>query len=216
LSADRSELLLVRGEGYRVWDAEGREYLDASSAALHAVCGYAHPVLTEAVSRQLSRLHHFDLSRASHEPAGLLAERLASHLPAGLSKTLFVNSGSEGFDAAALIAAGYWSHLGTPRTRMVAFTLGYHGATVLSRSLSGLPRNRHPLRSPLPVSLVDLPFEPRRMREPEALGPLLAGFAAAIADGEPPAAVVVEPFLNVGGGVALPEGFLPGLRALCD
>lgn len=216
LSADRSELLLVRGLGYRVWDADGREYLDASSAALHAVCGYAHPVLTEAIACQLGRLHHVDLSRAGHEPAGLLAERLASYLPPELCKTLFVNSGSEGFDAAALIAAGYWDHRGQARDRMVAFRLGYHGSTVLSRSLSGLARNRHPLRSPVRVSLVDLPFEPRRMREPEALAALLGRFEAAIGAGPAPAAVVVEPFLNVGGGIVLPAGFLAGLRELCD
>ena len=218
LNADRAQLMLTHGEGYRVWDADGKEYIDGTSAALNAVCGYAHPEVIAAVTRQLGRLQHFDLSRGSHEPAGLLAERLASYLPPTLSRTLFVNSGSEGFDAATMIASAYWSHVGAPRSRMVAFSLGYHGATLISRSLSDLPRVRHSFRAPLPVTLVDLPVPPSHVRRPESLPLLLEAFARAIGDDpdDLPIAVVVEPFLNVGGGVVLPPGFLRGLRELCD
>ncbi|PGH46877.1 aspartate aminotransferase family protein [Streptomyces sp. Ru87] len=218
LTADRSELMLTHGEGYRVWDADGNEYVDGTSSALSAICGYAHPEVTAAVTRQLGRLHHFDLSRGSHEPAGRLAERLASYLPPELSRTLFVNSGSEGFDAAMLIAAGYWQHVGTPRSRMVTFALGYHGATLLSRDLSALPRVAHPFRSPLPVTRVELPVTAAEARRPESLPLLLDAFEKAIGDDpdDVPAAVVVEPFLNVGGGIVLPPGFLRGLRDLCD
>lgn len=216
LSADRSALTLSHGFGHHVWDIDGRAYLDAS--ALNSTCGYAHPDVLRAITRQASRLHHFDLSVAGHEPAGLLAERLAGHLPPGMDKTLFVNSGSEGFDAAVLMAVSYWAHLGRPRSRVVTFARSYHGATLLSRSLSTLPRNRHLLGSPLPVTRVELPREARLLRQEEALPELLAAFAQAIGDDpdDLPAAVVVEPFLNVGGAVVLPPGFLRELRALCD
>jgi adenosylmethionine-8-amino-7-oxononanoate aminotransferase len=211
---DRSELMLSHGAGYRVCDVDGREYVDASG--LNAVCGYAHPDVIHAIERQLSRLHHVDLSVASHEPVGLLAERLASYLPATLSRTLFVNSGSEGVEAAILIAAAYWSYLGEERNRVVTFARGYHGSTVASRTLSGLPPTDHWLRSPVSVTHVELPVPPRELRRPESLPRLTAAFERAVADGERPLAVVVEPFLNVGGGVVLPPGFLGAVRELCD
>ncbi|WP_432102038.1 aspartate aminotransferase family protein [Streptomyces sp. bgisy091] len=216
VSADRSALTLSHGSGHRVWDIEGRAYLDAS--ALNSTCGYAHPRVLEAMAGQAARLHHADLSVASHEPVGLLAQRLSGHLPPGMAKTLFVNSGSEGFDAAVLMAVSYWTHLGRPRSRIVTFARGYHGATLLSRSLTVLPRNEHLLQAPLPVTHVELPVPAPRVRHPDALPGLLAAFEKAIGSDpdDLPAAVVVEPFLNVGGAVVLPDGFLRALRALCD
>jgi adenosylmethionine-8-amino-7-oxononanoate aminotransferase len=211
---DRSELTLSHGDGYRVWDIDGREYLDASG--LNAVCGYRHPDILAAMNRQAGKLHHVDISVASNEPVGLLAERLASYLPAGLTKTLFVNSGSEGFDAAILIAASYWHYLGQSRNRVVAFARGYHGSTVASRTLSGLPPTGHWLSDPVTVTHVELPTDTRQIRQPESLAALKAAFAAAIGAGDPPLAVVVEPLLNVGGGVVLPPGFLRAVRELCD
>jgi adenosylmethionine-8-amino-7-oxononanoate aminotransferase len=215
LSANRAGLTLARGSGYRVWDIDGKEYIDATS--LNAVCGYNHPELIAAISRQLRLLHGFDISTATHEPAGLLAERLAALLPGEISKTLFVNSGSEGIEAAIFLAASYWLHVGEEREGVVAFARGYHGSTLASRSLTALPRVGHPFHSPLPVNFVDLPHLPRELRSPEALAPLLQRFELLMTDCRvPPVAVVVEPFLNVGGGIVLPPGFLPALRELCD
>jgi adenosylmethionine-8-amino-7-oxononanoate aminotransferase len=216
ISADRAQLLVSHASGYRLWDADGREYIDACS--LNATCGYGHPHVIRAIMAQAERIHGFDMSQASHELAGRLAERISSHLSPSLAKTLFVNSGSEGFEAAMLIAAGYWSHSGQQRTRVVAFARGYHGSTLLSRSMSTLPRVRHPFRAPMPVTFVGLPTSTAETRLPNTLPKLVAAFEAAIgADpADPPMAVVVEPFLNVGGGVVLPPGFLPALRRLCD
>ncbi|GLZ38119.1 aspartate aminotransferase family protein [Actinokineospora sp. NBRC 105648] len=216
IDADRTELMVVRGEGHRVWDVDGREYLDAGS--LNSTCGYRHPEVVAALTAQLDRLHHFDLATATHDRAGLLAERLAGHLPAGMAKTLFVNSGSEGVEAAMIMAACWSSYRGENRTRVVSLARGYQGATMVSRSLSALPRNQNPLSPPLPVTMVDLPCATEDVRRPAALAPLLAAFDRAVNDHPdgPPLAVVVEPFLNVGGGVVLPEGFLRGVRELCD
>ncbi|MYV53460.1 aspartate aminotransferase family protein [Streptomyces sp. SID3212] len=216
LAADRTALMVSHGAGHRVWDVDGKEYLDAAS--LNSTCGYARPEVIRAIGEQAARLHHFDLSLAGQEPAGLLAERLASYLPPELSKTLFVNSGSEGFEAALMIASAYWSHLGRPRSRVVGFARGYQGSTLLTRSMSTLPRSRHLLRSPVDATLVELPLLPRELRRPESAPLLLAAFERALYENpeDPPAAVVVEPFLNVGGAIVLPPGFLRGLRELCD
>lgn len=216
IAADRAGLMLSHGRGYQVWDVDGREYLEG--CALNSTCGYAHPDVVRAIADQAARLHQVDLSLSSHEPAGLLAERIASYVPGEPAKTLFVNSGSEGFDAAILIAVAAWAHQSRPRRRIVSFARGYQGSTLLSRSLSSLPRSRHLLDSPVPATLVDLPAAPRELRRPESLPTLLAMFERAIGDDPAnlPAAVVVEPFLNVGGGVVLPPGLLRGLRELCD
>ncbi len=215
LSTDRSSLTLTHGIGYRVWDIDGKEYIDGSS--LNSTCGYAHPGVAAAAQRQLLALHGLDLSVASHPAVGALAQRLASHLPEALAKHVFVNSGSEGIEAAVLIAASYWEHMGERRPGIVAFARGYHGSTVLSRSLTALPRVGHPFQAPFPVTHVEFPVAPRELRRPEALAPLLQRFRDAIGSPSgPPMAVVVEPFINVGGGVVLPTGFLRGLRELCD
>jgi adenosylmethionine-8-amino-7-oxononanoate aminotransferase len=212
---DRSWLMIARGEGYRVWDIDGREFIDAS--ALNASTGYAHPDVIAAAGRQLGRLHMVDISAASHEQAGLLAERIATYLPPALAKTLFVNSGSEGLEAALTIAAGYWSHVGQSRSRVVTFGSGYHGSTLISRSLSALPFTSHPFAEPFRLTHVGLPATPRELRSPAALPGLLADFGRAIGGdrADLPLAVVVEPLLNVGGGVVLPPGFLRGLSDLC-
>lgn len=135
-----------------------------------------------------------------------------------MPKTLFVNSGSEGFEAALMIASAYWSHLGRPRSRVVGFARGYQGSTLLTRSMSTLPRSRHLLRSPVDATLVELPLPPKELRRPESAPLLLAAFERALYENpeDPPAAVVVEPFLNVGGAIVLPPGFLRGLHELCD
>lgn len=216
LNADRARLTFSHGDGYRVWDIDGRSYIDASS--MNMICGYGHSTLATAVHQQLLKLHGADLSMASHEPAGLLAERIAKLLPEGLSKTLFVNSGSEGFEAAIFIAASYWAHIGERRTRVITFSRGYHGSTLISRSLSGLAEVEHPFEQPLPITQVELPMSPRELRRPESLKHLLSAFEKAIGDkkNDLPMAVVVEPFLNVGGGIVLPQRFLTELRKLCD
>ncbi|MGW3166882.1 aminotransferase family protein [Streptomyces sp. NPDC001142] len=214
--ADRSEPLFMRGRGSWLIDSEGRGFLDASS--LNTTCGYGRPEITDAIAAQAARLQGVDISVLTHDVAGELAERLSTVLPDGLRRTLLVNSGSEGMEAAVQIALGYWGNIRQPRCRLVTLRDGYHGSTLLARSLSGLPRVQHDLTPPLRVTPVDLPATGAKLRQPAACAALLKSFETAVL-GDPddlPAAVVVEPFLNVGGGVVLPQGFLSGLRELCD
>ncbi|WP_454197135.1 aminotransferase family protein [Nocardia sp. Marseille-Q1738] len=209
----------MRGSGYRVWDDTGREYLDATSSSLNATCGYGREEITAAVAGQLADLHHFDLSVGAHRPAGALADRLSELLAEPLAHTLFVNSGSEAVEAAVFIAASYHHLVGAPRNRIVTFARGYHGSTVLARSLSGLPSTDPPLREPLPITRIEFPCAAGRMRHAEALEPLLTVLEKALAPDHPdgPAmALLIEPLLNVGGGVVLPDGFLGAARTLCD
>ncbi|MBP2471450.1 adenosylmethionine-8-amino-7-oxononanoate aminotransferase [Crossiella equi] len=201
----------VRGEGARVRDGEGREYLDAVSAALNSSVGYGETELVEAAARQMRELHHYDLSECSHEPAERLAERLAGLLPGDLDRVLFVNSGSEAAEAAVRVALDHWRNAGSPRRQVVTFARGYHGTTALAQHLSGLAVTDTGFAPLFPVSRVDWPAGAPGAGDAEEL---LARFAAVV--DESTAAVVVEPLINVGGGIMLPPGFLRGLRALCD
>ncbi|MCB5178245.1 aminotransferase family protein [Streptomyces antimicrobicus] len=211
---ERDRLMIVRGEGSRVWDAAGREYIDASS--LNSTVGYGNEDVIAAATEQLRTLHGVDMSATNHPVAGRLAEVLAGYLPESLSRTLLLNSGSEGIEAALMIASCYRRITGDPRNRVITFAQGYHGSTVLTRTLSGLVPTGHPFQQPIEVTRVTLPLPAAELRTPEAAKVLAAAFAEALADGDAPLAVVVEPFLNVGGGIVLPPGFLTELRALCD
>jgi adenosylmethionine-8-amino-7-oxononanoate aminotransferase len=216
INFDRTELTISQGRGYRVRDIEGREYIDALSNNM--TCGYGHPKLIAAINLQLIKLHGADLSVASHEPAGLLAERLAQLLPDCLSRTLFVNSGSEGMEAAIFIAQSYWDLIGEQRSRVISFAKAYHGCTLVSRSIGKLNETKHPFKQPFPVTHVDFPMKPRELRQPDSCKPLLKAFEEAL-NGDlnyKPACVVVEPFINVGGCIVMPPRFLSGLRKLCD
>jgi adenosylmethionine-8-amino-7-oxononanoate aminotransferase/4-aminobutyrate--pyruvate transaminase len=207
--------LLVAGQGHWVWDRDGHCYLDAVASALNSSCGYGHKALVDAATEQMTRLPHVDLSVATHAPAELFAARLAELLPGDLDRVLFLNSGSEAAEAALRMALGYWRNVGEPRTRVVTFARGYHGSTALALHLSGLPAMGTAFAPPFPVTRVELPFPPAQAHAPGAAEALLDSFARAIGGSADVAAVVVEPLLNVGGGVVLPPGFLHGLRELC-
>nr|ADZ45332.1 aminotransferase [Streptomyces sp. NRRL 30471] len=216
VAAQTGELLLLTdGDGYHVRDAKGKQYVDALASSLNASCGYGNPALLEAARTQMAMLPHFDLTVGSHEPAGRLAERLALIMPEGLTRTLFMNSGSESAEASLHLAFQYWRNVGTPKTRIVSFSSGYHGTTLLAQHLSGLGRVWQSFDAPFPATRVDLPLPSCELRDPSSAGVLLARFEEAL-EGDDVAAVIVEPFLNVGGGIVLPAGFLSGLRKLCD
>lgn len=213
--ATSSKLFIVEGSGYRLWDRQGREYIDAQSGALNAHLGHGDLRLAQAAQRQMTRLAHFDLSVGTHEPANRLARALGALMPGPHPRwTGFVNSGSEATELAIKVAHDYWSNVGAPRRRVVSLANGYHGTTTLAKALTGLPGNTSEIVPSFPIARVTLPSSPRELRHgsPE---PLLAAFADNLRDGQA-AAVIVEPFLNVGGGIVLPAGFLRGLRRLCD
>ncbi|MBQ1026070.1 aspartate aminotransferase family protein [Micromonospora sp. C95] len=215
----RDRPTIVRGAGWHVWDDAGRRYLDATSSALNAVCGYGEPRIQAAAQAQAARLQHFELSRFAHQPASALAERLASLLGGPLTRTVLVNSGSEAVEAAVRIAVDLWPLRGETRIRVVTLERGYHGSTALCQSLSGLPHLANRYRDPVVVTRVTLPREGAALRTTEGLERTVEALERAIVgphDAGPPAAVLLEPLLNVGGGIVLPPGLLARLRQICD
>jgi adenosylmethionine-8-amino-7-oxononanoate aminotransferase len=210
------DLIFTSGKGYIVNDIYGNSYIDAAS--LNLTCGYKNKKIVNFVLKQLRKFPGTDTSLASHDLLGKLAETLSSIFPKEIKRTMFVNSGSEGIEAAIFIASSYWDNLKQKRNRIISFSQGYHGSTYLSRGLTKLPRIAHPLHNNIIVDTVDLPSNYINLSNKDFLNILIDNFKNTIkrSDTELPIAVIVEPFLNVGGAIKLPVGFLQELKNLCD
>jgi len=183
----RADLTVVRGEGCRVWDDEGRAYLDFGAGIAVVGLGHRHPAVTEATHAQLDRLWH-----ASNlywtEPmlrlAGLLSERL------GGGQAFFCNSGAEANEAALKVA-----RKATGRSGIVALEGGFHGRTYGALSATGQPGKWEGFGPLVPG------FSFARPNDVESL-------EAAVAPGGELAAILLEPVLGEGGVLPLEEGFV--------
>lgn len=192
----------VRGEGPRVWDADGQRYLDYVGSWGAAVVGHAHPAVRAAVHAAVDRGLGFG---APHPDELALAECLCAHVP-GLEQVRLVSSGTEACMSAIRLARG-----ATGRALVVKFAGCYHGHSdgLLSQAGSGLATFDVPdsagIPAPVASQTVTVPFND--------LAPVQAIFSEM---GEQIAAVIVEPVAgNMGCILPKPE-FLPGLRTLCD
>lgn len=184
--------VLERGEGARVWDDTGRDYLDFLAGIAVNALGHAHPALVSAVSEQVARVAHVSNYYASL-PELELAERLL-RLTGG-DGVFFGNSGTEANEAAIKLARR------TGRTRIVALEGGFHGRSTGALAITGQPALREPFE----------PLLPGAVFIPPTLEALEAEFAA---HGSEIAALFAEPIQGEGGAVDLPAGFLRRAREL--
>ena len=186
---------LVRGEGARVWDDDGREYLDLVGGIAVNVLGHAHPAVVEAVSRQVSTLGHTS-NLAMHDPGVRLAERLTSLLGRPGSRVLFTNSGAEANEAGLKLSRRL-----RPGGGWVACEGAFHGRTLGALAVTGQPAKRAPFE-PLPGPVAFVPY----------------GDAAALREAvtEQTASVILEPVMGEAGVVLPPPGFLEAAREACD
>lgn len=123
-------LALVEGKGARVWDADGREYLDLFSGILTTSLGHCHPRIIERTTEQMNRLGHVSTLYAT-EVQVEAARRLSEISPGSLRRTFFTNSGSEAIDTALMMAAVH-----TGRSEIVALRMAYHGRSMLASNLT--------------------------------------------------------------------------------
>ncbi|MFE1750235.1 acetylornithine transaminase [Streptomyces anandii] len=184
-------LPLVRGEGTRLWDADGKEYLDFVGGIAVNALGHAHPAVVEAVTRQIASLGHVSNLFVA-EPPVALAERLLQ-LFGRDGKVFFCNSGAEANEGAFKIGRL------TGRTHMVATEGGFHGRTMGALALTGQPGKQEPFL-PLPGEVTHVPYG-----DAQAL-------AAAVTDGT--ALVIIEPIQGENGVVVPPPGYLKAARAI--
>jgi len=197
---------ISRGAGCRVWDPDGREYLDLIAGIAVSSLGHAHPAVVEAVTRQVAQVAHTS-NLFLHEREIELAERLLCLLggtappdpPADAdARVFFANSGTEANEAAIKLVRRCQ---GPERPVIVAAEHGFHGRTMGSLALTGKASIREPF-GPFGLTVRFVPF----------------GDAAALraANGPDCAAAFLEPGLGEGGVVPAPEGYLRAAREACD
>jgi predicted acetylornithine/succinylornithine family transaminase len=195
----RAPVVFVRGEGARLWDADGREYLDFLSGISVCSLGHCHPAVVEAVREQAGELMH--VSNLFHsEPMARLARRLSESSLGG--RVFFANSGTEANECAIKIARKHAHSRGIEAPKIISFERDFHGRTYGSLAATpSLARN-------------------------EGLGPMLGGFEAvgfgdvgalrAAASAGDVAAILIEPIQGEAGVHPLEDEVLAAAREVCD
>jgi 4-aminobutyrate aminotransferase-like enzyme len=203
-------------EGCRVRDADGRWYLDLHAGFAAAAVGYCHPRVTEAICRQAGTMTHCPSAAPSAVRAELY-ERLIAIAPPGLERVLPSVTGSIANETAIQLAKA-----ATGRANVVSFSGAYLGRTLGVVRYAGKHAYHERLGARADGQFLPYPDPYRSLwaggRDPgEAVLALLEELLSDPASGvDPPACIVVEPVQGNGGAVAPPDGFLAGLRRLCD
>lgn len=194
-------LVLDRGAGSRVWDIEGREYVDFAAGIAVSALGHGDPDLLEALHAQAQKLWHTSNVFLTEPPLRLAEELIAASGFA--SRVFFCNSGGEANEAAIKLARRFAANAGRPPERRVilSFHGSFHGRTLATVTATAQPKYQQGFE-PLPGGFRYAPFND------------VAGFDATF--GDDVAAVIVEPVQGEGGVVPAAPGFLAHLRARCD
>jgi putrescine---pyruvate transaminase len=197
---------IVRGDGARVYDAAGKEYVDGMASLWYMNVGYGRAQIVDAVADQMRRLPAYNaFDPFTNEPAERLADRLAGIAPVDDPRIFLTCDGSEAVDSAIKLARIAHVQAGHPeRTLIVSRGLAYHGVTYGGLTAQGLPANQAGF-GPLVPDFVNLP--------PDDLEAMATLFAE---QGDRIAAVITEPIQGAGGVHPPVEGYHPGLRRLCD
>jgi acetylornithine/N-succinyldiaminopimelate aminotransferase len=196
---NRAPLAFDRGEGARLFTAEGEAYLDCVGGIATTGLGHAHPKLVEALERQGRKLWH--VSNIFQIPD---QETLADRLTAAsfADRVFFTNSGTEAVECALKMARRFHHHRGNPeRIEVIGFTGAFHGRTYAAVNAAANPTYTEGFGPQLP-GYVSVPFGDHEAMK-AAVGPNTA-------------AIIVEPVQGEGGARALPDVCLRGLRTLCD
>ena len=203
---EEEPLVIERGEGTDLIDADGNRYIDGVSSLWCNVHGHRHPVIDAAIADQLERVAHSTMLGLTHSGAAELARRLVALAPPGLSRVFYSESGSTAVEIALKMAFQYWQQRGGQhrrRTSFVRLSGAYHGDTIGSVSVGGIDLF-HGAFEPLLVSRHSVPAG-----NPGALE------AALERHGEEVAAVIVEPLVQGACGIRpQPPGFLRAVREL--
>ena len=203
-------LVLERAQGSRLYDVDGRSYIDANASWWASTLGHQHPRLVRALCEQAAKMCHVALAGIAHEPSAALAAELCQVAPAELSRVFYSDDGSTAVEVALKLSLQYWAQNGRPkRTRFLALDGAYHGDTMAASSVSGIDVFRRPFGGVLIDCLRVPPGADGYAQAFEVLGRLLAQHADELA------AVIVEPIAQgaVGMRFYAPE-FLRALREL--
>ncbi|MDU2944762.1 acetylornithine/succinylornithine family transaminase [Citrobacter braakii] len=189
----------VRGEGSRLWDQQGKEYIDFAGGIAVNALGHAHPALREVLNDQASKFWHTG-NGYTNEPVLRLAKKLIDATFA--ERIFFCNSGAEANEAALKLARKYaHDRFGSQKSGIVAFKNAFHGRTLFTVSAGGQPAYSQDF-APLPPDIRHAVYN-----DLDSAGQLIDDNTCA---------VIVEPVQGEGGVVPATNAFLQGLRELCD
>ncbi|HEX4262597.1 MAG TPA: aspartate aminotransferase family protein [Acetobacteraceae bacterium] len=217
-------MVITRGKGVRVWDDTGKDYIESVAGLWCASLGFDNERLARAAYDQLRKLPFYhSFTAKSHEPMIDLAEMLVARAPVPMSKVFFGNSGSEANDSAVKMVWYFNNAVGRPeKKKIIGRIKGYHGITIASGSLTGLPANHRSFDLPLPGFVHTM--TPHHYHGAEA-GESEEAFASRCADeleklilAEGPdtvAAMWAEPILGAGGVIVPPRTYYEKIQAVC-
>jgi 4-aminobutyrate--pyruvate transaminase len=217
-------LVIERGEGIQVFDDEGNAYIEAMAGLWSVAVGFSEPRLAAAAQRQFEALPYYhSFSQKSNRPAVELAERLVALADNRMGKVFFTNSGSEANDTVVKLVWYYNNALGRPeKKKIISRERAYHGITVASGSLTGLPWNHKAFDLPIPaVRHVGCPHYYRYAAPGESEAQFAERLASELEDTilregpETVAAFIGEPLMGAGGVIPPPAGYWEKVQAVC-
>ena len=222
---DTGPLILERGEGSWVFDGDGKPYLEGMAGLWCTALGYSNRELVDAAMEQFRKLPFQHLfSGRSHDPAIELAEKLKEIAPVPMSKVFFTASGSEANDTQVKLVWYINNALGRPKKKKIIARLkAYHGVTIASGSLTGLPLNHADFDLPIAGILhTSCPHHYRFAQAGESEEEFSTRLAAELdemIEKEGPdtvAAFIAEPVMGAGGALIPPAGYFAKIQAVCD
>lgn len=216
-------IVMAKAHGLRLWDTDGKAYLDGMSGLWCTNIGYGRRELIDAATRQLEELSYYNLFFHTTHPAVLeLSERLFQLLPDRYSHAIYTNSGSESNEVLIRTVRRYWDVVGKPSKKiLIARHNGYHGSTVGSASLGGF-KFMHEMGD-LPIPGIAHIGEPYWYAHGGNLTPAEFGLKCAQEleskilelGADNVAAFVAEPFQGAGGMIFPPESYWPEIQRIC-
>ena len=216
---------IVRGEGHKIWDDTGREYIDALAGLFVVQVGHGRTELAETAMKQAEKLAFFPIWSYAHPAAIELAERLAQGAPGDLNRVFFTTGGGEAVESAWKLAKQYFKLTGKPRKhKVISRSIAYHGTPHGALSITGLPPLKEDFEPLVPgahkVPNTNIYRASEDLRDdPKAFGRWAADRIAEAIEFEGPdtvAAVFLEPVQNAGGCFPPPPGYFERVREICD
>ncbi|KQV71651.1 hypothetical protein ASC64_21010 [Nocardioides sp. Root122] len=217
--------MIVRGEGHKIWDSHGREYIDGLAGLFVVQVGHGREELAEAAARQAKELAFFPLWSFAHPRAVELADRIAAMAPGDLNRVFFTTGGGEAVESAWKLAKQYFKLTGKPnKHKVISRAVAYHGTPQGALSITGIPPLKEMFEPLVPgahkVPNTNFYRRPDYVGDDEkAFGRWAADRIAEAIEFEGPdtvAAVFLEPVQNAGGCFPPPPGYFERVREICD
>jgi adenosylmethionine-8-amino-7-oxononanoate aminotransferase len=217
--------IIVRGEGHRIWDDRGNEYIDGLAGLFVVQVGHGRAELAEAAATQAKELAFFPLWSYAHPRAVELAERLAAGAPGDLNRVFFTTGGGEAVETAWKLAKQFFKLTGKPtKHKVISRSVAYHGTPQGALSITGIPAAKEMFEPLVPGAFkgpnTNHYRAPEHLRDDaKAFGLWAADRIAEAIEFEGPdtvAAVFLEPVQNSGGCFPPPPGYFQRVREICD